>query len=1066
MSAVPKFGSFKPKAAITSEKLDDRRDTLSEREQERVDASSSANERPPRHSHHVDGNREHRSKQNSRQAYSGSQRRGVKDVILVEELEESKVFIVDRRGDSKNAEFGSLHRYSIPAYHRTGYGHLVGAPANIKIDRDNSTQKAAVLSLDDRHGDIVNRRPLSGRLRLQQESKLRVIHPSSANDAIDTQSDFVALRPDRGRKRSLSVSNQRALGEIDYRSIDGKAKPSGNPEDEDLEYASDPDLDDVANELELRIRRTNAELVKGTKERPADVDTWLALIEHQAKVIHNNVEAASLTGAEKRSLADVRLSIYERALRYVSQGKPGHERLSLGFLQEGGLVWEHSKLTAKWTEVLRLSPGSVSLWTKYLDFVQTDHSNFAWEKCKAIYIQCLNILHSARSAAATNASDIISVAQVYVFLRLTAFVRDAGYDELAYALWQLVLEMTHFKPADLSDPMAVLEALEDFWESDIPRIGEKNALGWAHQAKHGDTGVRHAVQIQPQPLNVAQSIPSFAQQELDMRNNLHLPATSDDDCTDPFRHVMFSDVRQVLETLVDDLPSRELTGAFLVFMSLPTLPHDSNGCQESVWEADQYLRTEVVDHTASAWSGCSVVTNERQTTTSLFDHAFKAVHNRTNSTVSLGRDLVEFADRVLERLVCASPQDDTLAEYHLAYRLQLLKHEAPKTAKRLLKARPCSLRLYNAYALMEAQRAEQSGKADKVWSMALRMAPSLGEEVKEDVIMLWHSWIATKLQQSHLHNALHLLLAMVDGSLDPSSEGRQDLAVTASQKLKAVRHFENGWERMVYQHKYSHALLFAECHIWFDYLVAGLTLETAVTTCAKYYSRLARLEAPWVEELLRQAQAGLFQNHIDCHRSHKPALVREEAAQSIRHFPQNSVFLDLYAKVQIHFQVEDRIRGSLRSETLRSSDATIISWSYAIVEELRRCSAEASGTTEHSVRSIFARALLEPGSTVTHSLALWTMWLRFEHPQRYDLIQPPKVLTEVQREQALQRAKQVFLDGLRHLPWSKAWVIMGMQAFARDGGMHPKELRQLYDVLAERELRVRVELDEKGDALA
>ena len=69
-------------------------------------------------------------------------------------------------------------------------------------------------------------------------------------------------------------------------------------------------------------------------------------------------------------------------------------------------------------------------------------------------------------------------------------------------------------------------------------------------------------------------------------------------------------------------------------------------------------------------------------------------------------------------------------------------------------------------------------------------------------------------------------------------------------------------------------------------------------------------------------------------------------------------------------------------------------------------------------------------------------------------------------KQALQRARQVFLDGLRSLPWCKPWVIMGLHAFARDGGLSPKELRQVYDVLGERELRVRVGLEEMADATA
>ena len=221
-----------------------------------------------------------------------------------------------------------------------------------------------------------------------------------------------------------------------------------------------------------------------------------------------------------------------------------------------------------------------------------------------------------------------------------------------------------------------------------------------------------------------------------------------------------------------------------------------------------------------------------------------------------------------------------------------------------------------------------------------------------------------------------------------------------------------------------------------------------------------------MEELLLQAQAGLCRTHVKRHSPHKPALVREEAEHCMRRYPRNSVFWELYTIVQPHFQVEDRIRASLRYQLLGSVDASIISWSYAVVEEIRRCRADASGSTDHSVRSIFTNALLGTGSTVSHSLTLWTMWLRFEHPQNNDEMQPPRSHTEVRKQHALQRAKSVFLDGLRYLPWSKAWVVIGLQAFARDGGMHSRELRPLYDVLAERDLRVRVQLRDTGRAIA
>ena len=63
-------------------------------------------------------------------------------------------------------------------------------------------------------------------------------------------------------------------------------------------------------------------------------------------------------------------------------------------------------------------------------------------------------------------------------------------------------------------------------------------------------------------------------------------------------------------------------------------------------------------------------------------------------------------------------------------------------------------------------------------------------------------------------------------------------------------------------------------------------------------------------------------------------------------------------------------------------------------------------------------------------------------------------------EQARQRTRQVILDGLRYLPWCKTWVILSLQYLANDGITAESELRQIYDVLVERELRIRMDVDE------
>ncbi|KAK4545327.1 hypothetical protein LTR36_003507 [Oleoguttula mirabilis] len=1063
MATVPKFGSFKPKARRTGGEEAETKHSHEpahdlERRSTLTHEPTNRNERRSKEAVREGSGRRHHS--DDHHSKSREERGPRKKVIPANEVGETTLFIADRRGDCKNVEYGSLHRYSVPQYHRSGYGHLVGTPANIKINRDESTEKAAVLSRKTWQGGERSNRPLSGRSQPQHERRLRVIRPNQPTAGLEIQNDFIALRPKLKRKRGSNASEDGAAEAVDYRSVEGKAKPS--QDDDDLEYASDSDDDKVADDLDLRMRQENAALIRRTKQQPSELEAWLALIEHQAAVIRPGADTSLLTAAEKRTLADVRLSIYDQALKHTRTGEPGHETLILGMIQQGSLIWERSKLATKWAEVLKASPGSIPLWTTYLDFVQTNHLSFKYEQCKTAYTDCLKILHNARLGASPGESDDVSTAQLYVVLRLTAFMRDAGYDELAYALWQLLLENNFFKPNDVSDRKVRLDALEDFWDSEVPRIGEEGAEGWSHYAQHGGRTTRSATSTDLQPLEAARLILSFAEQEIERFGGLHLPAVADDDLAmaDPFRHVLFSDLQEVFQVLDVDLPKTALINAFLNFVHLPAVPSDCNETEVRTWEADQYLRTEAAGTSSSEQFGG--ISNERQTTFSLFHNAFETFH----ASGSPGKQVVNFADQVLERVGSAQPGNDRLAEYHIAYQLHLLPTEARKTAKRLLKAKPSSLRLYNAFALTEARLEGRAAKADEIWNIALKMGSGFSEEVRDDAVLLWHSWMSTKLHHENHQHALHLLLCMSDDHLDPKNHQRSSLAITASQTLKATQFFESGWEQMLWKRKHGHAALFAECHLMFAYLIHDLALEAGLATGEKYRARLGHCHTTGAMELLHQAQASLAKLHINHHRPYKPAMVREIAADSIRSFPNNSVFLELYAQVQAHFRIEDRVRASLQEQLLGGSGASIISWSFAVTEELRRCTTEVSGSTEHSVRSTFARALLQPDSTVKHSLALWTRWFRFEHPLRYVHLDPPRVLTEAQRKQALQRARQVFLDGLRDLPWSKAWVIMGLHAFVRDGGMSRKELKQVYDVLAERELRVRVELEETEDAIA
>ncbi|TKA26603.1 hypothetical protein B0A50_04711 [Salinomyces thailandicus] len=1064
--AIPKFGSFKPKVSAAKaessrsdkERPHERR-SVGHRHRTKVADETPAPSRERQSSsrrlqNHYERRHSSRDGHHSLYPNPNSERQPV--VLVGDELEESDLFIVDRRGDAKNVEFGSLHRYSIPSYHRIGYGRLIGQLPSVRIDRDESTEKQTVLSQAGRGGRSDVGRLKSASAARQSEKDLRIITADSqSKDDVGAQSDFLSFRTHRKRKRDHDTVDFGST--VDFRSIEGWAKPSDEPQDGDLRLASDTDSERESVQTDLQTRQQNAVLTRQTKERPLELEPWLALIDHQASVICPGTDTTRLTSNQKRTVADVRLSIYDQALKHITPDKPGYERLVSAMMEERMLVWETSRLTKKWMELLKALPTSIDLWMKYLDFVQTRHSDFKFDECKAAFIRCLEILHAARTRS-TSESDRIASAQIDVFLRYTAFIRDAGFDEVAYGLWQALLEYHFFKPADTQHDETGTGALEDFWDSDVPRLGEAGAQGWSQYAKSGGRSSRMVQSAEMGTINAKQPFLSFAEQEVQLQPALHLSASANDDAAmaDPFRLVMFSDLKDAVPHLMDDLPPALLTNAFLAFMHLPSLPVCGVAAHAGNWSADIFLNT---SPTHSSNDGAS--RNISSTTLHLFGDAFDSFHDRTTTSESSFRETVDFVDMVLDNVVAAQPGDNVLAEYYIAFRTRMFGPDALKTAKKLLKVRSSSLRLYNAYALAEARVGKGLSRADEVRATALKMIDNFDEDVRDEGVLLWHCSIMAKVASGDEKIALRLLGAMSDGGHDLTAIAKADATISVPQRLKTVQYLEQRWDQMLYLRRFELAICLAECHTWFEYLVNQRSLDAALRTVEKYRTRLSRTGSKSADELMHQVQATLMRHHIDHHRPYKPATIRSKLAESIKSFPSNTMFLDLYALVQRHFQIEDRLRASLHSETRVKMETNLVGWSSIITEELRRCRELDGGGNEHIVRSTFARALLEPSSPVKHSLALWTQWFVFEHPHLR-----PRAASEVQRQGSLVRAKQVFLDGLRHLPWAKAWVVKGLQTFSKYGGMSRKELRQVYDVLVERELRIRVAGEEMEEVVA
>lgn len=938
-----------------------------------------------------------------------------------DEREESDLFMIDRNGDCKNIEYGSLHRYTIPQYRRAGFGFLVGRPS-IKIDQEASTDTETVL-VDFNRTSERQPRPLTSHQGKLNGPGVRLVAATGAGSGEDS-TDFILLDPSRKRKRT-DCSPGPQITSVDYRSIEGEAKASSQPEQD--RSGTDAEEADPHEDENLIFRQQNAVLSKQAKSNPTDLDSWLALAEHQAKLVRPSglVGIASFTASERRALADLRLSVLNEATAHIIPGKVGREQLLVAVIDEGQYLWDSAKLASKWHDALKESPSSIVLWAKYLDHLQDSHNSFRYEDCRDSFARCLRLLYDTRAAGNGESHAEVANTAVFLMLRFTAFMRDAGYDEVAFATWQAVLEY-HFSMPDYlseSSPEEKLAAFEDFWDGEAPRIGEEGGSGWSGHVGSQAAAFRASPPDLRDMRTSATSMRDLANKEARLLGRLLLPATTDEDAVaDPYRHVLFSDICELLRCLQMEIPRAALIDTFLLFLGLPAVLWRR---QAASWPLDPHLCGNQISLIASP-EGASKVRARLEPLFDLFEGGFEQFPRHAQDVDGRGDTLAQFVDRVLESLAWKLRQDQALAEsigiYHVAFRSHIFPSEVRKLAKRLLKDRPSSLRLYNAYALAEVK----TGHIDKayvVWDTAISTKDRLSSI--DDMVFLWHSRLMTKVVLDDHFKALRDLLAISGEST--STESRV-------QHLKAKRELESGFDRAILSGRPEHAALYIDLQAWLTYLTSGSVISEPLVVYQQYDVLLSKQGyATTTLELFHQYKANLITKHLDCQRQYKPLLLRQDVEASLARFPNNSTLLEL----QQRLLSQDRLRIMFEQQKLDRPLATVVQWSHRLSEEIQRN--ETYGTTAHAVRASFHKALLGVDSAVRHSPALWTMWLRWE-------------LARPGREG---NAKQVFLDGLRRLPWYKSWIVLGM----KDIQGSERELQQWHDVLIERGLRARVELE-------
>ena len=821
--AIPRFASFKPdtppevqsQGTKSSEKIQ----SLPKGHDNTPDKSRSEPHDPNLGQHHPRGHHRTRLKGGPDSRTRSESTR--QDLKLRENT--SNPFTVDRRGDVNNVQFGALHATTL--YFRYGAGNVLGLPKNQKIDRAISTDRALVLS-NDTHG-LPNNRARHARWKLdRQGARELMIKPREEQNpnigSAPAVADYIPLKDAQRAKRRrghdaslvgfVSSSDE---NDMHYRSVKGKTKPKKEPVDQDVKYNSDTSSSqDIAGSrpsaIDEMAQRKHVQLSRRVDAEPTNFEAWTHLISHQDNMLglgHDSTRA-SYTYAERRSVAEIKLAIFEKALEKVKDSQ-GRESLLLGMMQEATRVWERDKISSRWKSILKQNSQNLRLWTKYLDFMQTSF-DFRFEEVRSAYLHCLDIIHGTRT------SDVISSGernkifeiQIYVVLRMALFLRESGFAEHATAAWQALLEFVFFRPvivqnADHTEDKLFDEAtvpmFEQFWDSEVPRIGEEGAGGWASFfQKQGRP---------PQPRTEPANGLNYSKNHWKLwlaserRQNLlsRTPARTTDDIevNDPYRIILFSDIRPFLIDPPSPAGQQLILDAFIAFCCLPPFAAEGPISCSRVWRRECFLYNEALQlsselqvlwnlrspekyqssgeqdsinkgdarlHLGTQDPFLSPVRDYQVSPDSLFagKHWFSAFDTWQEQYFGQGGPVeAAWVLRALRPLIDICIEGEAVALYVLALELQTSPETVKRTAKNILRKRPFSIRLYNAYALIEYRLAGiKSGEG--IITTSIKMGKKLDEVFQRDIILLWRTWVWETLSASSARDALVRLLAISD----------------------------------------------------------------------------------------------------------------------------------------------------------------------------------------------------------------------------------------------------------------------------------------------------------------
>lgn len=359
-----------------------------------------------------------------------------------------------------------------------------------------------------------------------------------------------------------------------YRSITKDSDPNSDSSSDAASDGPSGASEDDSDTTPLSAREEALKtLEQNLRNEPTSTRHWVSLLEHSLGVI------PFLSKGSDKARSEIAISVLARAL----EAHPDNGRsaiLRLKYLHAGEGIWNENKLDSEWETALRIT-GDADVWMEWLDWKMSRSSGGIDAAMNASR-------RASQDIAAGQPPEGSDVERLRVFLRLAIFLKQAGQsnvfsparlavDSLArlcgtssrafpgagrtvgliFVSYLFTLDLCPLPSSSFFGPERTqglpfdqkLDELEEFWEAEVPRVGEHGSKGWKSWSA-SDQLVTSSAPSQQRNHDEGKPTSSYerwAVAELLPDREYRLPTRSfDEDDSDPFATVLFSDIRSLV----------------------------------------------------------------------------------------------------------------------------------------------------------------------------------------------------------------------------------------------------------------------------------------------------------------------------------------------------------------------------------------------------------------------------------------------------------------------------------------------------------------------------------------